>query len=435
MTDPSSNIIHAHTLSLPTPPTVYTFTHVFTPSTTQDLFFTRSALPLVNHLLKGQNGLLFAYGVTNSGKTYSIQGGKTAREAGILPRTLDVVFQAIEGSACSRRLRPLGLSGVEILGGEGADEPDEGLTDGEKKVAAMIDQILADEDGAGDADTEMQSVDNQHDDGNAKEAISADKDSEYAVWVSYAEVYNEKIFDLLSVDDSSQTTGTSKLGAAPGPMSSYMNLAALAASGSSASISSSLAGNAGSTLSTSSSFSGPLTLRRRALGLKTSPDGKGKYIYGLREVRVKSAEEAKNVLKMGVVNRRVFGTVANKASSRSHAIFTVKVAKVQKGSRRGQLYLKPQLRSVLIHIAGSPSDEDVVISRLSIVDLAGSERARNAGTMRGEGEGERLREAGNINKSLMVLGQCLEALRMNQKKLVTATSLGTKGCIRAQCLE
>jgi hypothetical protein len=34
---------------------------------------------------------------------------------------------------------------------------------------------------------------------------------------------------------------------------------------------------------------------------------------------------------------------------------------------------------------------------------------------------ERLKEAGNINKSLMVLGQCMEALRINQKKLAMTT--------------
>lgn len=45
------------------------------------------------------------------------------------------------------------------------------------------------------------------------------------------------------------------------------------------------------------------------------------------------------------------------------------------------------------------------------MDLAGSERSKNTKTT-----GERLKEAGNINKSLMVLGQCMEALRNNQKR-------------------
>lgn len=61
---------------------------------------------------------------------------------------------------------------------------------------------------------------------------------------------------------------------------------------------------------------------------------------------------------------------------------------------------------------GTRADDTKVtgnIAKLSIVDLAGSERNKNTLT-----QGERLREAGNINKSLMVLGQCIEVMRMNQ---------------------
>jgi hypothetical protein len=43
------------------------------------------------------------------------------------------------------------------------------------------------------------------------------------------------------------------------------------------------------------------------------------------------------------------------------------------------------------------------VSRLSLVDLAGSERTKHTHTT-----GDRLKEAGSINKSLMVLGQCME---------------------------
>lgn len=38
-------------------------------------------------------GLLFAYGITNSGKTYTING--EPEEAGVLPRSLDIVFNTI----------------------------------------------------------------------------------------------------------------------------------------------------------------------------------------------------------------------------------------------------------------------------------------------------------------------------------------------------
>ena len=63
----------------------------------------------------------------------------------------------------------------------------------------------------------------------------------------------------------------------------------------------------------------------------------------------------------------------------------------------------------------------MTISQLSMVDLAGSER-----TSRTNNDGERLREAGNINTSLMVLRTCLETLRDNQQHGSTKV---TKYCI------
>ena len=47
---------------------------------------------------------------------------------------------------------------------------------------------------------------------------------------------------------------------------------------------------------------------------------------------------------------------------------------------------------------------------MSIVDLAGSERHS-----RTNAAGSRLKEAGNINTSLMTLGKCIEILRWNQQ--------------------
>ena len=46
-------------------------------------------------------------------------------------------------------------------------------------------------------------------------------------------------------------------------------------------------------------------------------------------------------------------------------------------------------------------------SSLNIIDLAGSERSKNNAL-------DRLAEAGSINRSLMVLGQCIEVLKKNQ---------------------
>jgi kinesin family member 20 len=303
MTDQSPSRFRS--LSSIPPVTTYTFTHVFE-NTAQSPFFVRSALPLVQHLLSGENGLLFAYGVTNSGKTYSIQGGRGEEEAGILPRTLDVVFNSIEGLQSERLMRPKGLGGVEFLEKEDA-VGSETLTEKEEKASAMIDQVL------GDGETDV-----MVDDSADATTLPVDKNYEYAVWLSYAEVYNEKIFDLLTVSDSSTTnTDVTKSQSISGAISSYMNLAALAAS--------STSGN-----------NAPVTLHRRALPLKSSPDGLGKYVQGLREVKVRNAEEAKAVVRMGTINRRVFGTLANAVSSRSHAVFTVRLVKIHRGAGTGE---------------------------------------------------------------------------------------------------
>lgn len=96
MTDPSSSTTHSR-LSTISPSSLYTFSHVFPPETTQSDFFGKTTLPLVRDVLDGQSGLLFTYGVTNSGKTFTIQGGSFQGSAGILPRTLDVIFNSIEG--------------------------------------------------------------------------------------------------------------------------------------------------------------------------------------------------------------------------------------------------------------------------------------------------------------------------------------------------
>jgi len=75
----------------------------------------------------------------------------------------------------------------------------------------------------------------------------------------------------------------------------------------------------------------PLLLTRKALSVKPSPasdvsesagasatTSTGKYIAGLRQFRVQSASQAKALVKLGQLHRRVFGTLANSQSSRSH---------------------------------------------------------------------------------------------------------------------
>ncbi|XP_051113609.1 kinesin-like protein KIN-12E isoform X2 [Andrographis paniculata] len=104
---------------------------------------------------------------------------------------------------------------------------------------------------------------------------------------------------------------------------------------------------------------------------------KGVYVENLTEVEVMSARDVIQQLIQGAANRKVAATNMNRASSRSHSVFTCVIES------------KWESQGVTRHR----------FARLNLVDLAGSERQKSSGA-----EGERLKEATNINKSLSTLG-------------------------------
>lgn len=175
--------------------------------------------------------------------------------------------------------------------------------------------------------------------------LDIDEDAEYAVWVSFFEVYNELIFDLLVETAPEEAKRV------------------------------------------------PLKIKSEKIkhGLFRSEEI-NHFVEGLTEVRVCDMQEASTVLRRGQRNRRVFSTLLNQHSSRSHGCFTVKIVK-------------------LPVINGSVVEDPSVIraTKFSVLDLAGSERYTKTRNV-----GERLQEAGNINKSLMTLGKCMAALSQNQ---------------------
>jgi hypothetical protein len=73
--------------------TEYSFHRVFDGDTTQAQVFQTTSFDLVRDLIAGKNALLFTYGITNSGKTFTMQGTQT--EGGILSRSMDILFNTI----------------------------------------------------------------------------------------------------------------------------------------------------------------------------------------------------------------------------------------------------------------------------------------------------------------------------------------------------
>jgi kinesin family protein 20 len=86
----SKNPIQAKKLSN----TMFKFSFIFDAKISQKEFFMASIYPCINKLLSGDNLLVISYGVTNSGKTYTMQG--TNSSPGIIPRTLDVFFSIMK---------------------------------------------------------------------------------------------------------------------------------------------------------------------------------------------------------------------------------------------------------------------------------------------------------------------------------------------------
>ncbi|KAM3695150.1 hypothetical protein ACJW31_07G109700 [Castanea mollissima] len=110
---------------------------------------------------------------------------------------------------------------------------------------------------------------------------------------------------------------------------------------------------------------------------------KGVYVENLSEFEVQTVSDILRLLTQGSSNRRVAATNMNRESSRSHSVFTC----------------------VIESRWEKDSTTNLRFARLNLVDLAGSERQKTSGA-----EGERLKEAANINKSLSTLGHVIMVL-------------------------
>ncbi|KAG0423609.1 hypothetical protein HPB47_000619 [Ixodes persulcatus] len=294
----------------------FSFTKVFPElSQQEDIFEEVVGGPLAS-FMAGHHVLLFAYGPTGSGKTYTMQG--TPEQPGLIPRTLDRLFRLVGPQLTSRvSFAPLYFGEVQPL--EYRDERyilqkrDDLLLQQRAKDAAEYSTFLF-----------TSSSTTSSCDASAFKLGSAD----VSVWVSCYEIYNENIYDLLVSLGRGQ---------------------------------------------------------RRTLKLGEDHDHRA-YVKNLTEVPVQTAEDAYALLCVARRNLSIAETRLNQSSSRSHCMFNIRLVR-----------------------CNDASDEPAV-SCLTLCDLAGSENPGKTGNV-----GSRLREAGRINNSLLVLGRCLEALRLGKE--------------------
>ncbi|XP_005042165.2 PREDICTED: kinesin-like protein KIF20A [Ficedula albicollis] len=318
----------------------FTFTQVFGPETTQSEFFEDSTKDIVRAYVNGVNGLVFTYGVTNAGKTFTIQG--TSKDLGILPRSLDVIFNHIRGRHYLKmNLKPYLSNDVKKL-------EDEQVKQEEALKAAILASLKEETESISNTATNFCEVkldssnctlDNHPSNSLGKNFAPLDihrtnmhQRTQASVWISFCEIYNEYVYDLLNILSASKPQ------------------------------------------------------RRRVLRI-CEDQGGNCYIKDLKWINVQSTEEACRLLKIGNKNRSFACTRMNEQSSRSHSIFSIR----------------------LLKLTDEHQPRVLGVSELSFCDLAGSERCNKTHVF-----GDRLKEAGNINNSLHILGKCIAALKQNQ---------------------
>ncbi|GAA6235615.1 kinesin-like protein KIF20B [Lates japonicus] len=317
--------------SLPQTGQRFQFSQVYGPETTQRQLFEGTVKDLVKDVLEGGNSLVFTYGVTNAGKTFTFLGPDA--DAGILPRSLDVIFSSIDEhvftgmSIKPHRCREFTRLTREQQAEEAVFKRNlfKQLKESERSNASLLNSTNK---------TFLEGASFLGMTGAAEDKISLEVETHttFSVWVSFCEIYNENIHDLLEVVPSG-------------------------------------------------------ALRRAVLRL--SQDVKGNaFVKDLRWVQVNSAEEAYKVMKLGKKNQSFSSTRLNQLSSRSHSIFSIRILRIE------------DIGTPRVH----------TVSELCLCDLAGSERCAKT-----QNKGERLKEAGNINTSLLILGKCINALRHNQQ--------------------
>uniref|UniRef100_A0A3Q3N2E1 Kinesin-like protein n=1 Tax=Mastacembelus armatus TaxID=205130 RepID=A0A3Q3N2E1_9TELE len=294
----------------------FSFSQVFGPETTQAELFDNTFRSQMLDFWDGKNALIFSYGVTNAGKTFTIQG--TPEEPGILPRVLDATFHHIgDRQYEGMDLKPYLRNDAQCL------DPDQ--VDQERWAKAAIFASVKDVRTSDSSSCSGKSLSSSCLSYSQTEAGS----SQFALWAAFFEIYNECVYDLLQPSLGSRS-------------------------------------------------------KKRA-ALHVREDGAGNaYVKDLRWINIQTLDEACKLLQFGNKNRSAAATKMNHSSSRSHSIFTMKLLKTEGGTVRS-------------------------VSEFSLCDLAGSERCNKTKTF-----GQRLKEAGNINNSLLILGKCITALHNNQ---------------------
>ncbi|KAF0990172.1 hypothetical protein HZS_5114 [Henneguya salminicola] len=293
----------------------FEFSNIYDWSASQEKIFCGLIDGVVLDFLSGRNGLLFTYGITNSGKTYTLIG--KPKELGVLPRTIDYLFKCLEkynigNKPLYKRCPYRGVvesdlkqveSDLEIKKKLLEEEHGHKLNNNNCQENVFSPNKKEHEQDDFDCDAIDPKVVEQINLGIDVMDVPDGIDTAHYIYMSIAEIYNEQIFDLLDTSIFEHCT------------------------------------------------------EFKRLSLKIQGDQKtGFFVKNLRSVLVCDRFEALKLLQIGLSNRRMAATRLNINSSRSHVIYTINLVRCT---------------NLPNGIVGVKSNE------ISFVDLAGAERQSN----------------------------------------------------------
>eukprot|EP01006_Ploeotia_vitrea_P045050 TRINITY_DN66893_c6_g14_i1.p1 TRINITY_DN66893_c6_g14~~TRINITY_DN66893_c6_g14_i1.p1 ORF type:complete len:667 (+),score=59.30 TRINITY_DN66893_c6_g14_i1:98-2002(+) len=126
---------------------------------------------------------------------------------------------------------------------------------------------------------------------------------------------------------------------------------------------------------------------------------RGIVVNGLSDYVVNNLEDVQRLMQAGNRRRTMASTGSNIVSSRSHAILQITVTERSNGIAPGPPHADNYFQKICT-------------GKLSLIDLAGSERASSSD----HNKGIRMVEGANINRSLLSLGNCITILANAQQR-------------------
>ncbi|XP_047990662.1 kinesin-like protein KIF20B isoform X2 [Leguminivora glycinivorella] len=226
---------------------MYSFSHIFGPDANQKEIFEHVVKDNLRRLPDGHSFTLLTYGASGSGKTYTLMG--TVKAPGLVPRSLEYVFKVVE-AAQMPLYRPGEIRANKLTVAE--QEYELQWVRNLKHLSAPLREKYR------RMSTRLVSD-------MSRSTVDLSKRTKHYVWVSFVEIYNEAIYDLLVTTDR---TASSKL------------------------------------------------------RIREDPSG-NVYVKGATQAFVRTGEEAYDVMAAGKHNLQVHATGVHAQSSRSHCIFTI----------------------------------------------------------------------------------------------------------------